>query len=133
MVCEEALPATRLPPRCQSPARSIEGQYACDRSDDAERDIVRSETRASGSDSTGKRAFALRPASIRIGVGPYASIDRNILWCNGTAVPIGRLLLEIGGRLAAAIPALGTRGPYRARALTRKQQLDRRSGVKEGK
>ncbi|WP_051179491.1 serine hydrolase domain-containing protein [Nocardia concava] len=46
---------------------------------------------------------------ILLGVGPYASGNCNILWCNGKLVPqdIFAAMLDSGGQLAAALLALG--------------------------
>lgn len=48
-------------------------------------------------------------AAILLGVGPYAASDCNIVWCNGTfvAVDVFRLVLDVGGQVAAAALALG--------------------------
>ncbi|MFD5178705.1 serine hydrolase domain-containing protein [Nocardia sp. NPDC058379] len=48
-------------------------------------------------------------AAILLGVGPYASTGCNILWCDGSfvAVDVFRLVLDVGGQVAAAVLALG--------------------------
>lgn len=54
-------------------------------------------------------ADPLNAAAILLGVGPYASTNCNVLWCNGKPVPVDvfRLLLDVGGQVAAAVQALG--------------------------
>ncbi|WP_336085085.1 serine hydrolase domain-containing protein [Nocardia sp. SSK8] len=48
-------------------------------------------------------------AAILLGVGPYGSTGCDILWCDGSfvAVDVFRLVLDIGGQVAAAVRALG--------------------------
>ncbi|MEV6061774.1 serine hydrolase domain-containing protein [Nocardia asteroides] len=48
-------------------------------------------------------------AAILLGVGPYAATGCNILWCDGgfVAVDVFRLVLDVGGQVAAAVGAVG--------------------------
>ncbi|WP_306362855.1 serine hydrolase [Nocardia sp. CC227C] len=65
--------------------------------------------RLSGLDDLGKLVDPLNAAAVLLGVGPYASTACNVLWCNGKPVPVDvfRLLLDVGGQVAAAVLALG--------------------------
>lgn len=49
----------------------------------------------------------INAASILLGVGPYASTNCNVLWCNGKPVPVDvfRLVLDVGNQIAAAAVA----------------------------
>ncbi|MFI6866550.1 serine hydrolase domain-containing protein [Nocardia sp. NPDC050406] len=54
-------------------------------------------------------ADPVNAVSVLLGVGPYASTNCNVLWCNGTVVPLDvfQLLLDTGGQIAGALLALG--------------------------
>lgn len=63
-------------------------------------------------DDLAKLADPVNAATIILGVGPYASSNCNILWCNGKPVPVDvfRLILDVGGQVARAALAAST-GP----------------------
>ncbi|MFI6214530.1 serine hydrolase domain-containing protein [Nocardia brasiliensis] len=62
-----------------------------------------------GFDDLTKLADPVTAATILLGVGPYAATGCNVLWCNGKPVPVDvfRLVLDVGGQVAAAIGGLG--------------------------
>ncbi|MEV6279218.1 serine hydrolase [Nocardia sp. NPDC051832] len=60
-------------------------------------------------DDLSKLADPLNAAAVLLGVGPYASTQCNILWCNGKLVPedVFRLILDVGTQIATAVQSLG--------------------------
>ncbi|MGV9819528.1 hypothetical protein [Nocardia xishanensis] len=48
-------------------------------------------------------------AALLLGVGPYASTECNVLWCNGKPVSedVFRLILDVAGQISGAVAALG--------------------------
>lgn len=59
-------------------------------------------------DDLAKVLDPVNAVSILLGVGPYASTQCNVLWCNGKPVPVDvfRLILDAGGQILAALQAL---------------------------
>ncbi|MET8777754.1 serine hydrolase [Nocardia sp. NPDC004654] len=57
----------------------------------------------------GKLVDPLNVAAVLLGVGPYASTECNVLWCNGKPVheDVFRLILDVAGQISGAVAALG--------------------------